>query len=62
MAFTSGRTGVAQRVRREAVFYSPKEIRRSKLRLKKIFLLVKVEKYLNTCLKDIEKFLPREQN
>lgn len=35
-------------------------MRRNKLGFKKIFLLMKVEKYLNTCLKDIEKFLPLE--
>lgn len=40
--------------------FPPKEIRRNKFGFKKIFLLMKMEKYLNTDFKDIEKFLSLE--
>lgn len=40
--------------------FPPKGIRRNKFRFKKIFLLMKVKKYLNTYLKDTEKLLSLE--
>lgn len=45
---------------RSCFSFPPKGIRRKKFGFRKIFLLRKVKKYLNTYLKDTEKFLSLE--